>query len=314
MDTRRFNNPEYKRQISRVRHYRRSVSPYPETAAGKVLSILGLGSVFRKLCAAVALAAAVYLVYFAGFLQVKSADVQGADPEQTREIASELSKYEKTFAFIFPQRNFLFFSGSGFAKYLLGHDLSIFSVNYAKRRFWGKLEISVVQKVSAFVLQSDGNYYLLNSDGSLGNELAQGSVQILQFPLVIDTGAEAAEPGEKFLQPDEYGFLSYINANIAKDLQIPLDHFEIAGAGAPQLTAYLKSGARIYFNSTADPRKYLGRLLALWNNLSADQQKNLAYFDLRFSPDAYGCFQGSPCAAQTAPQLPAAPSVVPAQP
>ncbi len=304
MDTRRFNNPSYKRQINAVRHYRRNVVPRPESALGRIFGAIGLGSVFRKICAALVLFLAIYLVYFAKFLQITQAQISGADQKQEAQISSRLADYERTFNFIFPQKNILFFSSKGFSKYLLGSDVSISSVAGIRRKPFHSLSITVVQKVPAFVLQSNGNFFILNSDGSLGMELPPGDPQISAYPKVIDTAAETVSAGEKFLPQNEFGFLSYMRENFQKDLRTAVDHFEIPGKNSGYLTLYLQTGARIYFNSADDPQIYMQKLLGLWNSLSADQQKNLAYFDLRFNPDAYGCFLGSACAVSAAPQLP----------
>lgn len=308
MDTRRFHRPEYKRQIREVRHYRRNVRQHSENKIDSLLSKIGLEKILYRVLAIVVLCGALYLIYFAKFLRITNIQVAGADQAQVSEINADLNAYGKTFNFIFPQNNILFFSSGKFKAYLLSKDVSVYSVQSIKRRLWHSVQIEVKQKVPAYVLQSNGNYYILNSDGSVGVQLQSSDNQINKYPRIMDTSAESVNPGQKFFTDAQFSFLGFLNDNISKYLQSPVDHYEISGASSNELIVYIKAGLRVYFDDTTDPNAYMQRLMSLWGNLSPEQQKKLAYFDLRFDPNAYGCFKGDPCDTQTLPQLPSNPA------
>jgi hypothetical protein len=293
MNIKRFHNPAYKRQIQAVRAHKRPVFKKAEGKFESLLHGLGLGSRKRQFLAAIIFLLLVYLFYFAPFLKITSATVNGASPEESSAIESALKDYTATFFYIFPQKNILFFSGSRFKSYLLARDYSISSVKQIQRKFPHSLEISIDQRVAAYTFQSQGNFYILNSDGNLSSQVA---VANSNFTSIIDTAVEQVSPGDHIFDLQKYSFLDYINANFQSQTQAQIDHFEIPGKASSDLLLFSKAGFKVYFDSTTDPKLFLQRFFAIWAGLNPSQQKKLAYADLRFDPKVYICYLGDACA------------------
>ncbi len=293
MDTKRFHNPEYKKQINAVRTHHRAAAPLPENPFGKFLFAIGLRTWLHKTIALLILAALVYLVYFAKFLMINEVQVAGADSALAGQLQENFQQYKHSYVNLLPQKNILFFSESGFTDYLLAHDYSITSVQSIKKKLPNILLIDVLPRVPAFTIQNGNNFYILNSDGKVSNQISASDAN--KYPIIIDSADSAINSGDEFLNQTKYAFLDYINQNFAKKTLIPLDHFEIPGKASSDLIVYAKPGFRVMFNTNSDPADYLNRFYTLWVNLTPDQKNQLVYFDLRFDQNAYGCYKGSKC-------------------
>lgn len=293
MDTKRFNNPEYKNQIRAVRNYKRQVPVKPENRWDLVLFYIGLTSWKRRIFAAIILAAAVYLAYFANFLMFRDPEVLGADSGVTEQVKQNFADYKHTFKGILPQKNILFFSKSGFAEYLTANNYQVASVKQIKESFWHSIQITVEQRVPLYALQNGDNYFILNSDQVVGIQIpADQAAQYIPFK---DTADEQVHPGEKFLDEQRRTFLEYIKNNIGPQLSLDIAGYEVPGRAADQLVVNLKRGFKAMFTDTGDAAAQLDRMYKVWVQFTPDQQNRLAYIDLRFDKNVYVCFKNDVC-------------------
>lgn len=335
MDTKRFNNPKYKSQIQAARNYKRQARIRPEGRLQAVLYHLGLSSWKNRVIAVLILGILVYLIYFAGFLQIKGIDVEGADLNVTAQIQNEFNSFVRgRVGFIFPEKNILFFSKSKFTSYLVKSNYGVASVIGMQKHLFGGISLHVSQRFPLYVLEIASqppqaaqqqppqaaaansaqtstsknqpsssqqpavvpmNYYILNSDSTIGSQITAG--QIGQLIPLVDTAQDQINPGDKFLNSVQNIFLNYINSNANPKLSLDVVSYQVPGRASNQLIVYFKQGFKVLFNSSTDPQEYLGRLQKIWLQLSPQQQSTLVYFDLRFENNAYACYKGSPCAA-----------------
>lgn len=332
MDTKRFNNPQYKSQIRAARNYKRKARIRPEGKLQAVLYHSGLSSWKNRVIAVLILGVLVYLIYFAGFLQVSGIDVSGADQTVTAQIQAEFSSFIRgRVGLIFPEKNILFLSKAKFSAYLLSDNYGVASVNEIKKSPFNHISISVSQRLPLYVLemqpsqqqqsqqvqqpqaqpasnQNPGQaqaaqqttapvalaYYILNSDSTIGRQISADQIGAL-IP-VKDTAADNIFPGEKFLNSQQNDFMNYINSNANAKLSLDVASYEIPGRASGQLIVYFKQGFKVLFNSSVNAQDYLGRMEKIWLQLSPQQQASLVYMDLRFDNNAYACYKGSPCA------------------
>ncbi|MEK7075204.1 MAG: hypothetical protein AAB948_00185 [Patescibacteria group bacterium] len=300
MDTKRFNQPEYKSQIQGARKYKREVHKAPEEPLKKLLYYLGLDTWQRKTIASLIFVFFVYCIYFAPFLKLNSIEISGTDQQAASKIEENFNEYiQKYRVGIFPRKNIFFFGTRSFTDYLLENNYQVAAVIEIKRKPLHKVVVEINQRIPEFVLEQGLNNYVLNSDSTIGSSIT--SEQILSdfkaFKKVKDSAEEVVNPGEKFLNTQKNDFLQYLNDNIEKKMSLPIESFEVPGRASDQLIVHLKKGFVGYFNSTADPKIFLDRFYTLWIQLTPDQQNRLAYFDLRFEKNAYACFKGDKCAS-----------------
>lgn len=304
MDTRRFNRPEYKKQIHAVRAYKRRSQPLPETKVAKTMRAIGLGTVFRLVLAGLGLALLIYLIYFAPILRLNNVEVSGTSDEIGANVKNQFAEYIKGYNFIFPRKNFFFFSASQFSNYLLQNNLQVLSVKDLQYKFPHGIVLQLNPRIPTYVFQSANNSYVLNSDGKISSQLSQNSGSANSsptssanpnLPLIVDNSSENISLGQQIFDQRSLDFIAYAQQNLNMLLSQPVDHYEIATVASKQLTIYAKNGVKFIFDSSTDPKVYFGRLLALWNQFSPDQQKKLAYIDLRFDPNVYTCNRGDKC-------------------
>lgn len=305
MDTKRFHNPEYKKQIKAVRTYRRQVKTTPDTPLGKFFYAIGLQSIFRRVLVLLVLALLVYLAYFAKFLQLQKFEIIGLSDEALQQTLVHTEEYIGTYQYGLPQRNIVFFNSQAFSSYILAKDLNVAKVNSIKKKFWNTIIVNLEQRVPAFVLEVNTKSYILNSDGTVGAEILPGQViasdgtvtinPLPPYPVIKDTAPEEVAPGEYFFSQPKNDFLRFIHENLSKQIAVDIESYETPGKAADQLIVHMTKGFKVLFTNTADPDLYLSRLHALWLQFTPDQQSRLAYIDLRFEKNAYSCFKGDPC-------------------
>ncbi len=294
MDIKRFNNPEYKKQIKAVRNYRRPSKPNPETKYGKAIEMVGLGERKNQLFLFVILAVVVYLFYFAEFLMVRSINVEGAPPEVAAEVNQNFLDYSKSYrGFLLPQKNIVLFNKSDFRDYLLKNNFKIAEVINIKAKLWHDLSVTVKARVPKYTLESAGTRFILNSDGTVGGMMPLE--QISTYTLIKDTAEEEILPNDKFFNEEKLGFLESVSEDISQKLFLEIEAYEVPGKASDQLVVVMKKGFRVYFSTTSNEKEYFQRFSSLWLQLTPEQQNQLAYFDLRFEKNAYSCFKNSPC-------------------
>lgn len=298
MDTKRFNQPEYKSQIQGARKYKREVHNAPEKLSQRLLYYLGLDTWQRKTLAFLIFAFFVYCIYFASFFKLNSIEVSGADAQATVGIEENFNEYiQKYRVGIFPRKNIFFFGTRSFTQYLLDNNYQVAAVLEIQRKPLHKVLVNIDQRTPEFVLEQGVNRYILNSDSTIGSAITeeQLALDFKGFKKVFDSAAEEIKSGEKFLDSQKNDFLQYLNDNVEKKMSLGIESFEVPGRASDQLIVHLKKGFVVYFNSTTDSKLFLDRFYTLWIQLNPDQQNRLAYFDLRFEKNAYACFKGDKC-------------------
>jgi cell division septal protein FtsQ len=309
VDTRRFHHPEYKKQISAVRHHKRRVVQKPEGKFGWLIHKLGLDSWKRRLFLLLLFGIFVYLTYFAAFMNLGPVEIKGAESVLAEEItqAYERQKQERLF-YILPQKNILYFSSSQFKHKLISENLKVGKVERVNKRIvkGPSLEVRVWQRNPKYTLINQARHFVLNEDGVVGTEIIvltepeisaqQSSAEELITPQVINLADEEIQPGQTFLDQQKQSFLNKLDLEIAAILGSKPVRYEIPGKGSDQISVFVERGIRLDFNSTSDPAVYLERLRSLWQNLPPEQQAILDYVDLRFDPNAYLCYRTEKCA------------------
>ena len=316
MDTKRFHNPAYKRQIKAVRQHRRKVNKKPEEKWRKALFVVGLGGWKRQVLLVLILAAFVYLSYFAPFLVLKRLEVQGADPVLATELESLFhEQVNRNKWFVFPQDNIVFFSSRDFTKTVLSQNYRVSEVKSVNKRIikGPVIEVVVAQRLPKYTLVTKGVEYTLHEDGFIGYEITKaggGDVQIAgsersvadmqvtapMFPRVVNLADEDLVSGQRFLSEQKQAFLNMIQNNFEGNIGMRPERYEVPGSSSNDLVVYTGEGQKFIFDSTTDPDVYLKRLRSVWGNIGS--KSNVRYVDMRFDPNVYVCMRGESCAQE----------------
>jgi cell division septal protein FtsQ len=294
MDTNRFNNPKYKQQINAVRGYRRLTRGLPENKFHKFLHTIKIGTIPRQVLVVLFLAVIVYLIYFAPFLNLIDIRVSGANDSVVVSVKNQFQEYLSGRRWlIFPLRNTVFFNSQGFKNYIHKNNPEVSEVRTVKRDFSGVLLIDILQRVPAYILETQGRYYILNSDGNLGREYSPQNQNT--YLHIHDLSNSEVNPGDKFYDLRKIEFLNHIKDNFNLKTAIGVEYFEIPDRESTSLTIQTNKSFRIYLDTNKSSEEYIERIFNLWTSLNNDQQKRMYYIDMRFSQNAYVCLQGDPC-------------------
>ena len=294
MDTNRFHNPKYKKQINAVRGYRRQPRRVPETKFLKFLETIQLGTLARQIAVVLLIGVFVYLIYFAPFLSALEVRVTGANESVANHIQVQYQEYLHGKRWnLFPNKNIIFFSPREFSEHIVKTNFEVARVNSIQKHVDRTVSVEVLQRVPAYIWETRGKAYILNTDGNIGSEAA--SEDLVKYVRIIDTTNIEIQAGQRVYELNRIQFLDYLKDNMGTKFAAPLERFEVHYDNSSRLTAFTKNGVKIYFDLNTNPEEYLEKLFTLWTNLTPDQQKRLYYIDMRFASNVYVCLQNDPC-------------------
>jgi cell division septal protein FtsQ len=290
----RFKTPAYRQRINTARSYRRPKLSDPDRAKK-------IKTWFISIVSALIFLILIYLVYFASFIKINSLQIDGASTELQTRIQNNFTNYIGNYRHGLPQRNFFVFSASQFSS-IVASDPEVSSVKFVRRHPWQHIEISLKQRIPAYILQKWPDSYLLADDGASSVFLGQNTVQNLNLPIIVDQNInDSFKLGTDALPIKEINFIAYIQANLQNYIPMTVGNYSINSANSEYLTVNTNKGLMIMFDYSSDPKEYLNRLQIIWQQFPPQTQNQLAYIDLRFDPNTYTCVKTQPCAQTVSP-------------
>ncbi len=286
--TKRFHTPAYKKRMNDARRYKRrqSVVPTEEIIARK--KWLKMIPVF------LGVALLIYLVYFASFLQVRSLDMHGADDTLQQQTQTTFNTFLGHYHALLPERNILFFSKQRFIQVVAVEGL-VGSVQSVQKKYWHSIDLTVIQRVPAYLLQTPTNAYVISNDGFVSATLQPTDPMPQGLPIITDASTESLQNGGRVFSASQSSFLMAIQNNLQAAAQTTAQSYTIDAKSSEFITVITAAGYKILLDTIGNASTelgYLQRVLAQRGN-----SNHLAYVDLRFDPKAYVCDTGQPCAA-----------------
>jgi cell division septal protein FtsQ len=299
--TKRFNTPAYKQRMNAARRYKRRQSTVPTEESVSRLKWL------KWLPVGVAVLAVAYCIYLAPFLQVNTLIVQGADGTLQSQVQQAFDTFRSTYNHGLPEKDILFFSKGKFSQAVAGGGL-VASVQSVQKKYWHTIDITLVQRVPAYLLQTPAATYVIANDGVVSASLALTDLVPQGLPVISDTSSDTFQTGNRAFSAQEISFLSGVNSGLQKSVNTTVQSYSIDSQSSSFVTILTAAGYKIIFDSTDDAMADLSHLATVY----AQQGTNphIAYVDLRFNPRVYVCDIGQACATTpttlTPPTVPAA--------
>lgn len=298
----RFNKSSFQKQLQQARGYKRPGRKIPEKPWEIFLSNVGLNSWLSRIFVAFGLGLLCYIVYVPNFLFIKHINISGLTAAHTEEAKNAINAYFNKKYYPWPQKNWLIFDANELGKYLLAHDQKILKIEAAKKKFPNTLNITLVPRTDAFLIEAGQDKYIASLDGKItadgrtynfASSTPQGLVKV-----DIEKAGDWAF-GDNILSPDLSRFLLELAAKLHETTGANADNFAIANAADSDLTAQMPAGYKIFFDVKSDLGKVLPGLKLLLAEPGNSNVKNLYYIDLRFGNKAYVCFKNAACARPT---------------
>ncbi len=324
----RFQHRTFVEKLKAAQGYKRQAKKIPETDQEKILSGLGLDSLWSKIAVGLGILILIYLVYIPNFLFIKTIEVQGAEGDERNHIIVLTKEYFKQSALYAPQRNLIFLDGKKLADYLVKHDPQLKSVIKTTKDL-GKITLAIELKQEKFELVSANGNYALYNDGTFSRDLANLPIEQKPGLLKVETKASLElRPGESFFSGQVANALTKIQIGFPPNRSFVLDYFELPVASTElkqdslstgddlnllasplavlipnELVVYTKPAEKfnakpfkVYFDASSDIEKAMVNFSALMTELPPNQLASLAYVDMRFPDRSFVCLSSAACA------------------
>lgn len=228
-----------------------------------------------------------YLAFFSGVFTVKNIEIQGTKNISTEKLNNEIrNKLDNRFLLVFPSNNLLIASKVNLGNYLKDKFKRIETIEVNKK-FFGTIQVSLVEKRGAFKWCRDNECFLVNEQGRVYNvPLDESTLSEEEKSLLV-----IKEPGSNLPSFDE----QIIDNRFIKAIWQINDNFssEIAEFSTPSILSHkiaikTKDGWLIIFSADYSIEKQLTNFKALFpDQITLEQKKNLEYIDLSVEGRAY---------------------------
>ncbi len=245
----------------------------------KLFSIIGL--VF--LC----MASAVYLLFFAGFLNVRAIDVNGAEIIPPADLKSAAEGWlNGRFLGIARNRSLLFISSDKLASELAVKFPRIDSVEI-KKEFPHGLKIVITERQSAGIwcFAASGHCFYFDKNGTAYADAARSSGFLILN--VADGQGQAVALGSRVSSEERVKNIITANELLPK-IGVNVAEFSIPSGSFDEFDARTAGGWKILFGDSTDIAKQIVSLGVLFRDkLSAVSRTGLYYIDLRIQDRIY---------------------------
>jgi len=294
---RRFGTRTFQDKIKTAASYKRMFNP------SNGFSLKFLPSSGRKAKIAVLSGLAVFLLGFYYFtmseaLLVTDVTVTGNHQVSTQQIFDVLDLDSDARLFLIKKNNYFLMSQGRLNQVLTSAIPTIKSIVSFKKTWPNKVRIEITEHTPAFVVESDNNYFLVDDEGVVVNQIDNPGKLIIAHDQLVETFArDEALPGHK-LAP----FIISMNKLWNTKISTPIAWIKFPGKSSNEVEFVTSLGWSVMFDTARSVTVQLSDLtVILSKQIKPSEQANLAYIDLRLSKWAYYCFKASPCQQQAKP-------------
>lgn len=281
---RRFRRPEFQKRLERARRYQRAAI---SAAAKKTAWLWVAGAVCLGLF---------YFLFISGFFLIQQAVIaeNSVSAEQIEEVLQRLSRDRW---FLIPKNHLIFLNRAIFLEELKRELPQIRALKAYRRILPNKIELAIEERAGAFVWQTANDYYLVDQDGVVFQEIANYSPATYQEILIIDRTGSPVKIGDVLEAANVFGFIKKVKS-LWPGIINQTSYASFALPGLRSLDVFAKTGIgfEVYFDLGRDAKIQLENLnLVLTQPIKPETYAGLSYIDLRLSNIAYYCYKDSPC-------------------
>lgn len=298
----RFRRPEFQEKLERARRFQRKNAPVPVSFWSRFLHRIGFGSVFARTIALMLLAAVIYFLTISEVFLVKEALLLGDGPS-TQQLNATLKSLSKKRIYLVPKNHILIFSKSRALSALQGEFPEVKRIDFFRRVFPNKVEISLVEREPLYVWQSGPEYFFLDQDGIAFQQILSYEPAAYPEILVVDRSAKPIGPGEDLKIGGLLFFLENLKTAWPKQIfDLNFVNFEVSTPASPDVAVRTTTGFLIYFDASRDAEIQVKNLgFVLGQEIKSEALAGLSYIDLRLPAVGYYCYKDAPCALENAP-------------
>ncbi len=227
-------------------------------------------------------------------------DIITGGSSNSDEINETLKKLEKDKIYLVPKNHILLLSKENFQKAISADQPQIKEVVLFKRILPNKLEFSVTRREPKYIWESDSQYFLLDQEGVVFQELFNYDPAVYSETVIRDQTGYKVNFGEDLGIRKTLDFIEKIKGNWADVvLHTSYASFAVPGRKSPDVFVRTGDGFQVYFDLERSPMAQLENLsLVLSQEINQETYTGLSYVDLRLSNIAYYCYRDAPCAPE----------------
>ena len=189
----------------------------------------------------------------------------------------------------------LFFLGRGRVENILtSHLPAIKEITEFDRAWPNKMTLTVSERNPGFVIESHGNYFLIDDQGVVVSQIDQpNDYLVIQDQAMESFATNEALPNQK-LAP----FVLSMSRQWTGKVSSAVTGIKLANKNSTDVQFETAEGWSVLFDTSRAVNIQLSNLSLLLNRqITAQNRADLAYIDLRLNKFAYYCFKASPCSS-----------------
>lgn len=285
---RRFGSLEFRNKIKEASSYKRA---YIKEGNGKALT-------YAKFLTVAIFGLAFYFLVISDSLLVKEVSIQGNSQVSTEQIEDVLNANANSRLLLIKKNHFLLMSQGRINKLLTKSLPTIKEVTKSDRGWPDKISIELVEHTPGFVIESNGNYFLVDDEGIVVEQIPDPK----NFLVVNDQLTESFASGDRLSNQKFVPFILSMKKTWSSKISTPIATVKFPGKSSTEVQFITNTGWAVLFDTSRSVTVQLSDLsIILSKQITPGDLQNLAYIDLRLSKWAYYCFKQSPCEQQPRP-------------
>ena len=176
------------------------------------------------------------------------------------------------------------------------------SIKDLKKSWPNKLYLVAEMREPRYVWQTGQNFYLLDQDGVVFQQIESYTPEAFTQILVVDSFGAQVRSGETLPIAAALEFIVQIKADWPRSInETNYTYFSLPAARSKDIIVKTGIGFGIYFDMGRDVAEQLSDLkLVLRQQILPETYTGLSYIDLRLPTMAYYCYKDAPCAPEYA--------------
>lgn len=287
----RFHKPEFQEKLARARQFERKI---------------GSARWPRYLVFILALILLYYLAISKTFLvHEASMNENGPSTEQVRVSLGRLQS--QRLWYVVPSNHILVLDKASLLPELRKQEPGVRSIKALKKSWPNQLALNVEMREPRYVWQTGQDFYLLDQDGVVFQQIPGYTPETFSQDLIVDTSGATVEAGMTLAIRPVIKFIEDVRRDWpAKINETNIVSFAVPAARSKDIIVRTQIGFGLYFDLERGVSEQLADLkIVLREQIRPETYEGLSYIDLRLPPIAYYCYKDAPCAPEYATSTPA---------
>lgn len=301
----RFRRPEFQQKLRRARSYERKNEPLPQGGASSALRHIGLATRFGQGATVLLFLLILYFLTISRVFLVTNVIAVGGKVTSDQ-VAGVLARMEKSRIWLIPSNHIFVLSSKRLTTELAKSFPEVRSVTSFKKHLPATVEVAVETREGKYIWRAGDNYYLLDQDGVVFEELQNYDPAVYKQAVITDETEERPKIGQSSGTEKILGFIDALSARWSELIKVTsYRSFFVPGIKSTDVIAETELGFRVYFDLERSARGQVANLnFVLTREIDPATYAGLSYIDLRLPTQAYYCYKDAPCAPEQATSTP----------